>query len=229
MRALIVEDEIFSATHLKHIIQEIGVEVIDIVDNSKDALEICKKLKPDIVLMDIMIKGATSGVETAVEIEYNISKDILIIFLTAYSDAEMIDYATRANAFAYLLKPYRKGEIVATIKLAEANLKKDKTVIKEFKNSSEIELAGGYIFNLDTSKLSKESKEISISKNTTKLLELLCNNKNSYIDSKEIIEHIWNKDAPVDRLRSLIYRLKLITKVNLIKNRNNIGYGIVLK
>ena len=229
MRALIVEDEIFSATHLKHIIQEIGVEVIDIVDNSKDALEICKKLKPDIVLMDIMIKGATSGVETAVEIEYNISKDILIIFLTAYSDAEMIDYATRANAFAYLLKPYRKGEIVATIKLAEANLKKDKTVIKEFTNSSEIELAGGYIFNLDTSKLSKESKEISISKNTTKLLELLCNNKNSYIDSKEIIEHIWNKDAPVDRLRSLIYRLKLITKVNLIKNRNNIGYGVVLK
>ena len=229
MRALIVEDEIFSATHLKHIIQEIGVEVIDIVDNSKDALEICKKLKPDIVLMDIMIKGATSGVETAVEIEYNISKDILIIFLTAYSDAEMIDYATRANAFAYLLKPYRKGEIVATIKLAEANLKKDKTVIKEFTNSSEIELAGGYIFNLDTSKLSKESKEISISKNTTKLLELLCNNKNSYIDSKEIIEHIWNKDVPVDRIRSLIYRLKLITKVNLIKNRNNIGYGVVLK
>jgi len=228
MRALIVEDEIFSATHLKHIIQEVGVEVIDIVDNSIDALKICKESKPDIVLMDIMIKGSVSGVETAVEIEHNISKDILIVFLTAYSDAEMIEYATRSNAFAYLLKPYRKGEIVATVKLAEAKLRnREKTIAKE--DSSIIELAGDYSFNIELSKLFKNAKEVAISKNTQKLLLLLCRNKNSYIDSQEIIEYIWEEGTTVDRLRSLIYRLKQITTINLIKNRNNIGYGVILK
>lgn len=228
MKALIVEDEIFSANHLQYIIQDIGVEVVDIVDNSQDALKICKEQKVDIVLMDIMIKGSVSGVETAVEIEHNISKDILIIFLTAYSDAEMIDYATRSNAFAYLLKPYRKGEIIATIKLAEAKLKR-KVPIKEISNKIEVALVDGYIFNLESSKLFKESKEVAISQNTKKLLLLLCKNRNIYIDSKEIINYIWEDDAATDRLRSLIYRLKQITKTNLIKNRNNIGYRVNLK
>jgi len=227
VRALIVEDEIFSANHLRYIVKDMGIEVVNIVDNSKDALEACKKLKPDMVFMDIMIKGSISGVETAVDIEHNISKDILIIFLTAYSDDEMIEYATRSNAFAYLLKPYRKGEIVATIKLAEAKLNKNISK-KHNVDSKIIHLIDGYSFDMKISKLFRDSKEVPISKKMQKLLFILCKNKNIYTDSQDIIEYIWQHDVSIDRLRSLIYRLKHITKINLIKNRSNIGYSVVL-
>jgi len=84
---------------------------------SKEAIEQCKLFSPDLVLMDIMLKEQMSGCEAALQIkQYN--QQIEIIFLSAFADREMIDYAVDCEACGYLMKPYRGNEIMATIRLA---------------------------------------------------------------------------------------------------------------
>lgn len=228
MKALIVEDEIFSANRLKSIVTRCGIEVIGIVDNAKDALRVCRKERPELVLMDIMIKGATSGLEVAIEIKYTISNKITIIFLSAYSDREMIDYALDANTFAYLLKPYREGEIEATLELCKAQVGDNK---KSVNSNNHIEFQGGYSFDMDNSKLYLYSDEIPIGNKGKKLLEILCKNKHIFVSSTECIKYVWGdtESGSVQALRSLIYRLKNSVKVPLIESKTGVGYKVLTK
>jgi len=227
LRALIVEDEIFSANNLKNIVSKQNIEVISIVDNAKDAIALCKKKKPELILMDIMIKGAMSGVEAAVEIKHHVSDEIAIIFLTAYSNKEMIDYAIDANAFAYLLKPYREGEIFATLELLKAKLKTPKKI--EIINKSIVFLKNDYHFDIDKNSLYVEGNELAISKHSKRLLHILCKNSHSYVSSEELIQYIWQESdsGSLEALRSLIYRLKHLTKVSFINNNKKVGYKII--
>jgi len=230
MRALIVEDEIFSANNLKCIISKADIETIAIVDNAKDAMKICKEHKPDLILMDIMIKGAKSGVELAVDIKHMISEDIFIIFLTAYSDKEMISYAVNANAFAYLLKPYREGEIIATLELVKSKY----TIFNKEsipKNSHIVKLIENYSFDTNSNTLYQNNVEIAISRKSQRLLNILSKNSHIFVSSQEIINYVWENSSKgnMQTLRSLIYRLKNLTKSNLIKSHNNIGYKVVIK
>jgi len=227
LRALIVEDEIFSANNLKNIVSKQDIEVIGIVDNAKDAIALCKKEKPDLVLMDIMIKGNISGVEAAIEIKHHISNKTAIIFLTAYSNKEMIDYAVDANAFAYLLKPYREGEIYATLELLKAKLKtkKESKVI----NKPIVYLNSGYSFNIHKNCLYYKKNELAISENSKKLLHILCKNHHNYVSSEELIQYIWQGSSAgsLEALRSLIYRLKILTKTSFVSNNKKVGYKII--
>lgn len=231
MRALIVEDEIFSANHLKSIVERCGIEVITIVNNAQDAFKVCRKEKPELVFMDIMIKGATSGLEAAIEIKYNISDKITVIFLSAYSDREMISYALEANTFAYLLKPYREGEIVATLELYKTKLESHgkPLMCKEQNLSNSIVLLGGYTFDMEKMRLCLHNQEVSISKKSKKLLYILCKNRDIYISSSECIRYIWDDQecGSCEALRSLIYRLKREIKVPFIQNQSGVGYKII--
>ena len=114
---LIVEDELISAEYLKEMLENDGYRVLNIVDSAEEAISQYKSINPDLVLMDIMLKGNISGSEAALKIkQYN--SEAKIIFLTAYATDEMLNYAVEAEAYGYLMKPYREKEILATIKLA---------------------------------------------------------------------------------------------------------------
>ena len=65
-KVVIVEDELIAAEFLKEILEEHGVEVLDTVDTGKEAIEVCSVLKPDVVLMDVMLADGISGSEAAV-------------------------------------------------------------------------------------------------------------------------------------------------------------------
>ena len=64
-RILVVEDEAITALDLKYSLEEIGYEVIDTVDTGQDAIDIAEKKRPDVVLMDIKLKGDMEGFEAA--------------------------------------------------------------------------------------------------------------------------------------------------------------------
>lgn len=84
-RILIVEDEAITALDLKYSLEELGYEVVDTVDTGQDAIDTAIETKPDVVLMDIKLKGAMEGIEAAEIIsEYKIP----IIYLTANTDTE---------------------------------------------------------------------------------------------------------------------------------------------
>jgi DNA-binding response OmpR family regulator len=112
----IVEDDLLSAEYLKEILIKENYKVFEIVDTGEAAIQKCKTIEPDILLMDIMLKGQLSGNEAAVEIKHY-HPNCKIIFLTAFAEPEMIDYAARSKACAYLMKPYREKEILATIQV----------------------------------------------------------------------------------------------------------------
>jgi DNA-binding response OmpR family regulator len=218
---LIVEDDLLSAEYLKEILIKENYDVLDIVDNGKEAIQQCKILQPDILLMDIMLKRRMSGSEAAVEIEHFHSA-CKIIFLTAFAEPEMIDYAVESKAYAYLMKPYREKEIIATLQLV---------LMQDHIHSSEedmdlIELKNNFIFDSKLKRLYKGDKEIPLSSKKLKLIELLAKNKNHTVSNEQISMYVWNEIKSNSTLRSLIYRFRSDINDDIITNANGAGYSI---
>jgi CheY-like chemotaxis protein len=115
-RALIVEDETLIAEELKERLSRLGFSVIAAVDTADEGIAIATREHPDLVLMDIRLKGEKDGVEAAKEIRQQI--DVPIVYLTAYSDRLTLDRVKASEHDAFLLKPFQKRELQSTIEVA---------------------------------------------------------------------------------------------------------------
>ncbi|MBB6479010.1 ATP-binding protein [Spirochaeta isovalerica] len=115
-RILIVEDEGIVALDIQSRLESHGYGVIDIVSTGSRAIEIAKEEVPDLILMDINLKGSIDGIETASLIRRAV--DCPIIFLTAFADEKTMKKARISDASGYILKPFREGELLVTIELA---------------------------------------------------------------------------------------------------------------
>lgn len=115
-RILVVEDEAVIALRLQKRLKEMGYDVPDIAYSGEDAVEKAGRLRPDLVLMDIMLPGKLDGIEAAkiVKAEF----DIPVIFLTAFSEDKILKRAKQAEPFGYLLKPFQDRDIKAAIEVA---------------------------------------------------------------------------------------------------------------
>ncbi|MBP6497065.1 MAG: response regulator [Campylobacteraceae bacterium] len=216
-KILIVEDELIAAEYLKMILEKKGWSVVDIVDNGMDALSSIRKYNPHLVLMDIMIKGAKSGCEVAIDIR-NIST-CSIVFTTAYADDEMISYAMDAKADGYIIKPYNEREIVATISLLNGKQKNG--------NTTKIsKIVGGFYFNHETNLLYKNGEIIKIGPNGLKLIQTLCDHKNSCVSYEKLYEMLWDDEINLKKLQMVIYRIREICQIDFFENINGIGYQI---
>jgi len=217
----IVEDDLLSAQYLKEFLIKENYDVLDIVDTAEEAIQKCKVIKPDIVLMDIMLKGHMSGSEAAVEIEH-LHSGCKIIFLTAFAEQEMIDYAVESKAYAYLMKPYREKEILATLKVT---LMQDHTPPEE-EDPDLIQLKNNFSFNSKHRRLYKGDQEIPLSLKKLKLIELLAKNKNNTVSNEQISMYIWDEIKSNSTIRSLIYRFRSEINDDIITNANGVGYSI---
>jgi CheY-like chemotaxis protein len=115
-KVLVVEDERVVAKDLALTLEGMGYEVVGSAASRDEALAICAKTLPDIVLMDIRIKGPIDGIDTANELLelYGLH----VIYLTAHADVASIDRAKRTRPHAYLLKPVKAGELQGAIEIA---------------------------------------------------------------------------------------------------------------
>jgi signal transduction histidine kinase len=113
---LIVEDEQLFALDLEQQLSQMGYRVVGIADRFQSALDAVARLRPDLVLMDIHIKGDINGIETAAEIQaqYNLP----VVFLTAHADEPTLKQAKAAQPFGYLVKPVDTPSLEATIEIA---------------------------------------------------------------------------------------------------------------
>jgi len=221
-KILIVEDELISAEYLKEILLQENYTVVGVTNSGEEAVRQARVEKPDLILMDIMLEGSMSGCEAAVQIHHE-NKDIKFICLTAYAEDEMVTYAIEADVSAYLLKPYRESEILATIKLICSH---EKISVLE-KYSEEIPLSKGYSFNLKLHRLFQNKKEISLGKKSLKLIEILAKNKNVSVSNEQICNFIWGENKNDRTLRSLIHRVREMVNRDLIQNINGLGYKII--
>ncbi len=115
-KILLVEDERLIAEDIKHTLISYGYEVLAITSSGKEAIEKTKELVPDLILMDIMLKGKLNGIKTGTII--NKKYDIPIIFVTAYADDITIKQAASASPYGFILKPFDSKEIHAVIEMA---------------------------------------------------------------------------------------------------------------
>ena len=221
MRVLIVEDEIIAASYLKQIVTQAGYSVVGTVGTGKGAIELAKSTKPDLILMDIMLKDNISGVDAAVHIYYS-HPEIMVIFLTAYTEASMIETATEANTVGYFVKPYNKDEIVANLHILASRHTPPVTHTDE----ETIILAKEYRFNRKFKQLFLHTQEISLTKKELELIELLCKNKHCILPFQDIIEAIWDKKTAHQTLRSLIHRIRQKTHSEFIVSMSKRGYKI---
>jgi CheY-like chemotaxis protein len=129
---LIVEDEKILAMGLKKKLEKLGFSVTDLASSGAEAIESVKKVQPDLVLMDIVLKGAMDGIETA-EFIVNLH-DIPIIYLTAYADDEMLARAEKTCPYGYILKPYKDSELKANIKMAVYKHNAQKEGVMDFED-----------------------------------------------------------------------------------------------
>ncbi|MDJ0650434.1 MAG: response regulator, partial [Xenococcaceae cyanobacterium MO_188.B19] len=115
-KILIVEDELLIAKNLANKLKKFKYEVVAIISYGQEAIEFVDSNQPDLVLMDIAIKGKIDGIETASIIRKN--HDIPIIYLTAYADDQTLERASKTGAYGYIMKPFKERELHATIKMA---------------------------------------------------------------------------------------------------------------
>ena len=115
-KILIVEDEVIIALELKSVLENLGYEVTAIVDNGEKAIRKTEEASPDIILMDIRIKGTMDGIETAEIIRNRFQ--IPVVFSTAYLDDERIERAKITMPFGYVLKPIQERDLRVTIEMA---------------------------------------------------------------------------------------------------------------
>jgi len=113
---LIVEDEAIVAEDIKNSLEIKGYTVPATASSGKDAINKVKEFNPDIVLMDIVIKGEMDGIETAKQIRSLF--DIPIVYLTAFSDEKTIERVKLTEPFGYLIKPFNKRELTVAVEIA---------------------------------------------------------------------------------------------------------------
>jgi DNA-binding response OmpR family regulator len=115
-RVLIVEDEILIAEELTERLSHLGFAVIAAVDTAEEGIAIATRECPDLVLMDIRLKGEKDGVQAAKEIRQQV--DVPIIYVTAYSDRLTVDRTKGTEYDGYILKPFHRRELQSTIDVA---------------------------------------------------------------------------------------------------------------
>ena len=115
-RILIVEDEIVVASEIKLRLEAMGYFILGIVNNGRDAILKAEQLDPDIILMDITLKGKMTGLDATREIAKN--SDIPVIFITAHTDKTTLDSARATSSHGIFTKPFSDVELQAAIQQA---------------------------------------------------------------------------------------------------------------
>lgn len=126
---LIVEDELLIARDLSQRLKKNGFQVAGVASSGVKAHELIAEATPDLVLMDIVIKGDKDGITLAKEVHerYNLP----VIFLTAYADNETLQRSEQSGAYGYILKPFNEPELLVTIKLALQKHQQYKSVYQQ--------------------------------------------------------------------------------------------------
>jgi diguanylate cyclase (GGDEF)-like protein/PAS domain S-box-containing protein len=115
-RVLIAEDENQVALTIQASLEKLGYEVLTIVDRGEKAVDLVIRSSPDLILMDVSLKGEMEGVEAARQIRQ--TTNIPIIFLASSADESTLERARMIGPYGYLLKPFHDSELRANIEIA---------------------------------------------------------------------------------------------------------------
>ena len=145
-KILIVEDERIVAADIQRSLQSVGYAVSAVVSSGKEAVSKAEELKPDLVLMDIVLSGDGNGIQAAAQIH---SLDIPIVYLTAYAQEETLQRAKATEPYGYIVKPFNDRELRSTVEMALHRHKTEEALReseRRYRNLIERSLQGLFIF-----------------------------------------------------------------------------------
>lgn len=126
---LVVEDEAIVSRDIQQSLKKFGYSVAGSCSKAEEAIAAANELSPDIILMDIMLKGSKTGIEAAETIRE--TNNIPTVFLTAYADENTLAKARHAEPYGYILKPFKEIELRSVIEMAIYKHKKVAEVVSE--------------------------------------------------------------------------------------------------
>ncbi|GAF05365.1 ATP-binding response regulator [Saccharicrinis fermentans] len=115
-KVFIVEDDRFITAIFTMFLRDLGHELVGRTSSGKEAIEMCKELKPDVVLMDIHLEGDLDGIQTAEMLKREL--EVPIIYISSDTSSPVIERAIVSNSYGYLVKPINKKELGISIDLA---------------------------------------------------------------------------------------------------------------
>ena len=133
IKVLIVEDEVIVARDIRDTLSTLGYEVCAQVSAGEEAITKSEELKPDVVLMDIMLQGDVDGIQAAETIRSRMN--IPVIFLTAFSNENTIERAKTAKPYGYILKPFQDTDLYTAIEIAVHKHRLERKLIEETENA----------------------------------------------------------------------------------------------
>ncbi len=133
---LIVEDDQSSSAMLKGLLENSGYSVVDIVSSGEEAVRKALNSRPDIILMDISLRGAVDGIDACGKIKEK--ADIPVIYLTINADDAIIQRAKKTMPYGYILKPYNKNMLTSTLEMAFYKIESEKKLKESEQRNQEI-------------------------------------------------------------------------------------------
>ncbi|WP_320033685.1 response regulator transcription factor [Halarcobacter sp.] len=186
------------------------------VSNGEDALDEYIINRPDVVILDICMPNI-DGLEVVKKIRET-NKKVPIIILSAYTDNEYLWRAVEQKICKYLTKPFNKAEFIEALKIVALELSDYSTQIK----------IGDGFYDTCEKKFKTENKEIQLSINESKMMDLLLSKINQSISYDEICDYIWADEEyhSKDAIKAIIKDLRKIIGKDSIKNIFAVGYKL---
>ncbi len=225
IKVLLVEDEQTLAMIIKDTLDEEGFDVLS-ANNGDEGLKYFFSQRPDIVVADVMMPFI-DGYEMATRIRQT-NRSVPILFLTARSAVKDVIKGFELGANDYLKKPFNMLELIIRIKVLTGCLqnKTDKNNISSFH-------IGDYIFNSINQTLSRSyNEELNLSHRESEILKSLCLNKNSVVETQNILLDLWGDDNFFNTKSLHVFITKLRQKLSKdekikIINVRGIGYKLI--
>lgn len=115
-KIMVVDDEVIISSQLERRLSMMGYDVVGRANSGEKSVDMARSLRPDLILMDIVMPGRFDGIEAARRIREDMN--IPVIFMTAYADDHFVSRAKQVEPFGYILKPFQEKEVRAAIEVA---------------------------------------------------------------------------------------------------------------
>ena len=119
LRILVVEDDAIIAMEISERLKRMDYDVTGIVSTGEEAISLAIEKPPDLILMDIHLRGEMDGTEAARQITSHV--EVPVIYLTAYSDQETRERAHQIFSYGYIIKPFNDQQLLCAIDMAFSN------------------------------------------------------------------------------------------------------------
>lgn len=220
LRILIVDDEPLVTIFIKHIVLEAGDIVIDLCYDSDHALRAIRETQPDLIFMDINIKGSLDGISIIRKVA---PADAVVYYISAYTSEEIITEALSTDPYNYLFKPIKEVEIKMALELCRKKRQEPET-----RSSHLVRLADNLYFDLQLLVLEQDGYPVTLTRTEQKLIALFADNINNLLSYSVIRKKVWKEKEIADStIRDQISRLRQKCPQLNIHTDFGIGYRLI--